>query len=230
MSDQPTNQGLPMNGKRDFRALRNILPRGVMLHLTDIGFPSVVQQRGATLPWPLKSNQDAIMANTQISFSLPSVVKQRDAVLAWPLRSDQDAMANTQLRFFEPIFSTTVTAQTVSHGEDMADPTREEIDTKVELAAAQTAIKFAQLIGKIDTSTAELKGEIGKLETHLSSVESATSGVKATVILSALTAIAIVIGVLAFGQQWFGVGMTARDIIRATITEERIQHLPAPQQ
>jgi len=115
-------------------------------------------------------------------------------------------------------------------GDVMADLTREEIDTKLALSAAQTDVKFAQLIGKIETSTADLKGAMGGIETHLTSVEKATSGVKATIIVSVLAGIAIVIGILAFGQQWFGIGITTRDIIRATVTEERIQHPPASQQ
>jgi hypothetical protein len=115
-------------------------------------------------------------------------------------------------------------------GNVMAAPTHEEINTKIALATTQTDLKFAQLIGRIDTSTAELKGEIGKLETHLMGVEKATSGVKATIVVSILAAMAIVVGILAFGQQWFGVGLTTRDIIRATVTEERIQHPPNRQQ
>lgn len=50
---------------------------------------------------------------------------------------------------------------------------------------------------------------------------------KATIIGAAIGVIAVVIGILAFGQQWFGIGVVTRDIIRATVSEERIQHAPA---
>jgi len=105
----------------------------------------------------------------------------------------------------------------------MSEPTREEIDSKFETVAAKTDTKFAELIGEIRVISSDLKGEMKNINTHLNAVERSTAGVKGTIIVAALATIAIVIGVLAFGQQWFGIGITMRDIIRATVSEERLQ-------
>jgi hypothetical protein len=110
----------------------------------------------------------------------------------------------------------------------MADhPTHVELDAKLAAAEARSDVKFAQLIGKIETSNAELKGEFKAVATRLEGLEKSTSGVKATIIGAALGTIAIVIGILTFGQQWFGIGMTARDIVRSTVIEMQ-QTAPSP--
>jgi hypothetical protein len=105
----------------------------------------------------------------------------------------------------------------------MSDLTREEVDSKFETVVAKTDTKFAELIGEIRVISSDLKGEMKSINTRLDAVDRSTAGVKATIIVVALTAIAIVVGVLAFGQQWFGIGITMRDIIRATVSEERLQ-------
>lgn len=107
----------------------------------------------------------------------------------------------------------------------MSDVTREEIKAGQDLAEAKTDLKFAQLIGKIDTANADLKGEIRALSAHFIAVERSTAGVKATIIVTAVAVLAIVVGVLGFGQQWFGIGMSARDLVRATVKE--LQEQPA---
>jgi hypothetical protein len=110
--------------------------------------------------------------------------------------------------------------------EKMSDLTREEMKASLELAEAKTDVKFAQLIGKIDTANADLRGDIRALSAHFSAVERSTAGVKATIILTAVAVLAIVVGVLGFGQQWFGIGITTRDVVRSTVKEFQEQTLP----
>jgi hypothetical protein len=117
-----------------------------------------------------------------------------------------------------------------SEEEEMAGPTREELDAKQATAAAETDVKFAQLIGEIRLISTDLKGEMKNINTRLDGVEKSTSGVKGIIVLAALGTIAVIVGILTFGQQWFGVGVTTRDIIRATVAEERIQHPQLPVQ
>lgn len=97
-------------------------------------------------------------------------------------------------------------------GRQMSDISREEIDAKLDAAEARTDVKFAQLMG-----------ELGKINVRLDGVERSTSGTKATIIGTGIAAVALVVGILAFGQQWFGIGLTTRDIVRATITEMQTQ-------
>ena len=117
--------------------------------------------------------------------------------------------------------------QSTIYGDAMADPTREEFDSKLETTVARTDTKFAELIGEIRVISSDLKGEMGKINTRLDGVERSTAGVKGTVVWVALGTIAIVIGVMAFGQQWFGIGMSTRDIVRTTVQEMQIP-LPPP--
>jgi len=105
----------------------------------------------------------------------------------------------------------------------MPDITREEMDARFRTAAAETNAKFAEMIGEVRLISSDLKGELGNINTRLDHVERSTSGVKGTIIITAVGVIAIVvavvIGVLAFGAQWFGLGLTTHDTIRATIKE-----------
>jgi len=97
--------------------------------------------------------------------------------------------------------------------------TAAEVDAKLATVEAKTDTKFAQLIGRLDTTNAEIRGRFDRFDTRLDSVERSTGGVKATVIGAAIGTVAIVVGILAFGQQWFSVGLTTRDIIKTTISE-----------
>jgi len=111
----------------------------------------------------------------------------------------------------------------------MAEMTREEFESKLEAAAAKTDTKFAEMLGEIRLISSDIKGEIGKVSTRLDSVERSTGGVKATIILTAIAGLAIVVGILGYGQQWFGIGLSTRDTVRATIREmQEPPSLPAP--
>lgn len=91
---------------------------------------------------------------------------------------------------------------------------------RIQLSEARTDTKFAQLIGEMRTGFA-------RMDARLSAVERATTGLKATVIGTGVAVIAVVIGVLAYGQTWFGIGVNTRDVIRATITEY-VQQMNVP--
>jgi hypothetical protein len=127
------------------------------------------------------------------------------------------------------------------------NPTREEtreiISDKLAASEARTDTKFAQLIGRIETSNAELKGELGKISerfasletltaTRFNSIESATAGTKATVvtttILTAVGLLAAMVAILAYGQQWFGTGLTIHDAVRAEVHAQIPPSVPGP--
>lgn len=102
-------------------------------------------------------------------------------------------------------------------------PSREEIEAKIAAVEARTDTKFERLIGGIEKNTSALMAEIGKHSLHinarLDAVEKSTGGVKATIIVTAVAVLALLVGILGYGQQWFGIGVTTRDIIRATVAE-----------
>lgn len=77
-----------------------------------------------------------------------------------------------------------------------------------------TETKFAQMLGEIRVLSSDLKGEMGKITTRLDSVERSTTGIKATIIVTALAGIAVivavVVGFLAYGGQWFNFPSTTK--------------------
>jgi hypothetical protein len=103
---------------------------------------------------------------------------------------------------------------------NMGEPTREEMETRIELSESRTETKFAQLIGKIDTNTSEIKGELGKINVRLDNVERSTANVKTTIIVTAVGVVAVVVGILTYGQQWFGIGVNTRDILSSAVTRD----------
>jgi hypothetical protein len=105
----------------------------------------------------------------------------------------------------------------------MADITREEFEARLDAASARTDAKFAEMMGEIRLISSDLKGELKAINTRLNGVEKSTGGVKATVVVVAIATLAAIVGILAFGQQWFGIGLTTRDLIRATVTEHQLQ-------
>ena len=109
----------------------------------------------------------------------------------------------------------------------------EERDLRIELAEARTDTKFAQLLGELRTLAAGFNARLDAVEHNISGLEARVSGLKTTVIGTGIGVVAVVIGVLTYGQTWFGIGVAARDIIRATVSEYRLQQqptLPAPSQ
>lgn len=111
---------------------------------------------------------------------------------------------------------------------DMADNDR-LTDEKIARAQAETQAKFVEILGEVRLISSDLKGEMGKINTRLNSVERSTTGVKATIIATAIVGIGIVIAILGYAQQWFGLGLATRDTIRTTIREMQAPpELPAP--
>lgn len=64
-----------------------------------------------------------------------------------------------------------------------------EVDAKIAAAEARTDTKFAQVLGRLD------------------GIDKATSGLKATIIITAIAAIGVVFGAMAFGASQFGNGV-----------------------
>ena len=111
-----------------------------------------------------------------------------------------------------------------AHNKDMAD---ELTELRTQLAEAKTDKKFSDMLGEVRTGFAEIQGEIGKLNSRIEHIEKTTAGIKTTVVGTGVALAALIIGVLTYGQTWFGIGVSTRDIIRATVTELNQQH-PAP--
>jgi hypothetical protein len=122
-----------------------------------------------------------------------------------------------------------------THSQPMAD---ENADLRAELAEARTDKKFAEMLGEvrsgfanIDAKFAALDGRIGALEgrvdARLSALERATAGIKPTIIVTGLAVAALMVGVLTYGQTWFGIGGSTRDVVRSAVSEYIQQH-PAP--
>ena len=88
--------------------------------------------------------------------------------------------------------------------------------------------RFAALDSKFEARFATLDGKIAALAARVDSVERATSGTKATVVVTGLAAVAVVIATLAYGQTWFGIGVTTRDVVKATVSEYLLQAKAAP--
>lgn len=114
---------------------------------------------------------------------------------------------------------------------ETADMTTQETELRIQVSEARTDTKFAELVGKLDVGLAEIKGELRNTNTQLNNVNTATAGIKTTVIttviVTAIASLGVVIAVLAYGQQWFGIGVTTRDVVHATVTELLQQQGPA---
>lgn len=176
-----------------------------------------------------------------------------------PLLSDGVGGANVRIIFAqEPQAGQNVSAQihevTTKQQQDaaMADPTREEIDLRHQLAEAKTDNKFgqldtklAQLIGQIEKNGIELRadfeksnnqlsGDIRVMSTRLDSVEKHVYGMKPIIITTGIGAVAllaaVIIGFLAFGQAWYATGIAAREAIQPGIKDEISRQLTPPAQ
>lgn len=96
----------------------------------------------------------------------------------------------------------------------MADVNREEIEAKLAVAEARTDTKFAQILGHVDTLAADLKGEMKALNSRMSAIERSTSGLKATVIITGIAIVGVVVAIMAYGGQFFGLGLSTDEIAR----------------
>ncbi|MBZ5758351.1 MULTISPECIES: hypothetical protein [Rhizobium] len=76
-----------------------------------------------------------------------------------------------------------------------------EVDAKIAAAEARTDTKFAELLGELKLINAKM----GHLETT-------TNGTKMTVIVTAIAALGLTVAIMAYGGQWFSVGMDAQKV------------------
>ena len=98
-------------------------------------------------------------------------------------------------------------------------PDQEYAELRAQLAEARAETKLSEVLKRVDVGFAEMRGTMTALDARLTNIERSTSGLKSTVIGTAVAVVAVVIGVLAYGQTWFGIGVSTRDTIRATVTE-----------
>ena len=101
-----------------------------------------------------------------------------------------------------------------AHSTVMAD---EITDLRAQLAEAKTDKKFADMLGEVRAGFAGVDG-------RLSGLERQTAGVKSTVILTGLAVAALMLAVLTYGQAWFGIGVSTRDVVKSAVSEYFQQH------
>jgi len=90
-------------------------------------------------------------------------------------------------------------------------------DLKFRLAAAETDKKFAEVLGEIRTISADLSG-------RMTAVQDASRGTKTTVMVTGLAVAALMVGILTYGQAWFGIGVSTRDVVKSAVSEYLLQH------
>lgn len=119
----------------------------------------------------------------------------------------------------------------------MADtPSRPEIEAQIAASEARGSTRLAEALGEMRTGFAEMRGEVregfARTNERLDAVERSTGGIKTTVITTVIgtgiAVVAIVIAVLTYGQTWFGIGISEREVIRATVAEMRLIPNQAP--
>lgn len=90
----------------------------------------------------------------------------------------------------------------------------EVVDAKIAAAEARTDTKFAELLG-----------ELKLINQRMEHVERSTSGMRSTVIGTGIGVVAVVIAIMAYGAQWFGLGMDAQQVAEraAQSSSQRIQ-------
>ena len=102
-------------------------------------------------------------------------------------------------------------------------PPSSETELRVQLAEARTDTKFAEMLGEVRIGFAKMDGRFGEIEARMGGLERSTSGIKATVIGTGIAVVALVIAVMTYGQTWFGIGVSTRDVVKAAVTEYRQQ-------
>jgi putative Mn2+ efflux pump MntP len=78
----------------------------------------------------------------------------------------------------------------------------------------------------------EMRQGFAELSGRVDHVEKVTAGVKTTVLGTGIGVVAVLVGILSYGQTWFGLGISNRETIKAIVAEyaEQQHRLPvAPQ-
>lgn len=105
-----------------------------------------------------------------------------------------------------------------------------EIDARVAAAEARTDTKFAQVLARIETLGAELRGDTKAVNSKLDGVVAYTAGTKSTILATAIGSViaitALILGVLAYGGDRFGAGADISGIIDEAATRAVEQALP----
>jgi hypothetical protein len=83
----------------------------------------------------------------------------------------------------------------------------DEMELRIAASEARTDTKFAQLLGSIETMKAELGGEFKALNARIAGVESDVSGIRFWIIGTGIAVLALTVGILAFGNDRFGLGV-----------------------
>lgn len=113
----------------------------------------------------------------------------------------------------------------------MSDITREEIAARIEASEARTDTKFAQMMGELHAMRAELGGKLDTIGVRVDSVEKSTHGTKATIIVTGIAVVGLVVAIMAFGSQSIGIGFSASEIAttaaQRALSEQATR--PAPQ-
>ena len=125
----------------------------------------------------------------------------------------------------------------------MADPTREEIDAKIDALDAKTQTKIARLEGKIDTAVEKISGQINMLQAVLSGQNTAlqtsineadkynrdTRWIFVGLVVTCMLALAaLIVGMATYGDALFGRGMNVRDVVLSISKELAQQQKGAP--
>jgi hypothetical protein len=114
-----------------------------------------------------------------------------------------------------------------AHGDDVGDPTREEIKLQGDAIEARTDTKVVRLEGKLDTIAATITGKIDALSHELDRSRDETRDSRlilmATIIGAALAIGGLIVTMALYGDALFGRGMNVRDVVQAVVKETQEQ-------
>ena len=105
----------------------------------------------------------------------------------------------------------------------------EIFDDKIAAAEARSEAKLERMLGEMRTGFADIRGEIRAVSTRVEAVERSTSGIKSTIVITAVGAVALVVAILAYAGDSLTKGMSYRDVIAAetarqlSSSEERLK-------
>lgn len=99
-------------------------------------------------------------------------------------------------------------------------------DEKLAAAIGRSDTRHAEVVGRLDTGLAEIKGQIAAMNIKLEGIERTTGGIKTTVIVTGLAAVALIVAVVTYGQAWFGIGLSTRDAVNTEVAKVLQQTKP----
>ncbi len=108
----------------------------------------------------------------------------------------------------------------IEYRQDQHEKRMEAQDAKIDRIEAAIGDLRVSLV-RVEAGLATVAASVSSLRETVTSLAASVSGLRATVILTGLGAVALVVAVLAYGQTWFGIGVSTRDIVRATVAEMR---------